>query len=438
MSTKQYQNINVYEAALQRVKFIFNEFDNVLIAFSGGKDSGITLNLFYDYAVKNNLTHKLAVYHEDYEGGYPQTFEFIDRMFNAMHDIRKYWLCLPIKAACSASMHQTSWIPWDQDKKDIWIRKMPRFNYVINEDNVWFPFKKGTSGFDLRIQFSKEFAKNHGKTAVIVGIRADESLSRLAIITSQHRSEMYKNKRFSKIVGENTVNFYPIYDWKTSDVWVANARFGWDYNRLYDLFYQAGLRASEMRTASPFHAAGQKNLILYKTICPNTWAKMIGRVNGVNFTGIYGGTTAMGWRNVNKPKHFTWKEYAEFLMKTLPHDTRERLLYHLRRLNQSWAEDGYGRNPLVIKQMENEGIDLERTGIDDERCTKPGFYEIVKIKSGFPDETNIEDFRHCPNWKDVCIAIMKNDFTLQTLGLGRTKEDLKRRKKIMNKYKSIL
>lgn len=435
---KTYSEKNVYEAAVERVEFIFKEFDNVLVAFSGGKDSGITLNLFYDYAKKNSLLQKLSVYHEDYEGGYPQTFDFIERMFDKMIDIKRFWLCLPIKAACSASMHQTHWIPWDSDYKDIWIREIPEKDYVIHENNVWFTFKKGTSGFDLRIQFANEFANKYGKTAVIVGLRADESLSRLSIITSQHRSEMYKNIRYSKIVSKNTVNFYPIYDWKTDDVWIANAKFNWDYNRLYDLFYQAGMKISEMRTASPFHAAGQKNLIFYKTISPNTWAKMIGRVNGVNFTGIYGGTTAMGWRNIKKPKHFTWKEYAHFLIKTLPKNAQNRLLYHLRRLNQSWAEEGYGRNPNVIKQMEMEGLEIEKTGVDDKRCIKPGYYEIVRIKSGFPDETNIEDFRHCPNWKDVCIAIMKNDFTFQTLGLGRTKEDLNRRKKIMDKYKSIL
>lgn len=429
---------NVYDAAMKRAEFIFNEFENVLIAFSGGKDSGIILNLFYSYAKKHGLLHKLAVYHEDYEGGYPQTFEFIERIYDAMSEIRRYWLCLPIKAACSASMHQTSWIPWDADKKDIWIRKMPDKDYVINEGNVWFPFEKGTSGFQTRILFSKAFAKRYGKTAVIVGLRMDESLSRRAIITSKRRTSQYKNKMYSKILDSNTVNFYPIIDWLTDDVWIANTRFNWDYNRLYDLYYMAGLNFKDMRTASPFHAAGQKHLSLYKVICPNTWAAMVSRVNGVNFTGIYGGTTAMGWRSITKPKHFTWKQYADFLIKTLPEKTRSRLMYQLERLNQSWAEEGYGRNPNVIAQMEKEGIVLERTGEDDPRCVKPGFYEIIKIRSGFPDETLVEDFRHCPNWKDVCIAVMKNDFTFQTLGLGRTKEDLQRRKKIMDKYKNIL
>ena len=34
----------------------------------------------------------------------------------------------------------------------------------------------------------------------------------------------------------------PLYDWSTSDIWHANYRFGYDYNRLYDLYYMAGLK----------------------------------------------------------------------------------------------------------------------------------------------------------------------------------------------------
>lgn len=200
------------------------------------------------------------------------------------------------------------------------------------------------------------------KTAVIVGIRCDESLSRLAIITSQHRVYMYNQKRYSKVVDVNTTNFYPIYDWTTSDVWIANAKFEWDYNKLYDIFYQAGLTIDQMRVASPFHECGQANLKLFKVIEPLTWGKMISRVNGVNFTGIYGGTTAMGWKNIKKPSHFTWEQYAKFLIETLPAEAKERILYNIERLNWTWQNKGYGRNPDVIAQMEEEGIELEHTG----------------------------------------------------------------------------
>lgn len=49
------------------------------------------------------------------------------------------------------------------------------------------------------------------------------------------------------------------------------------------------------RVASPFINEAQESLQLYRVLDPNTWGKMVGRVNGVNFTGMYGGTHAMGW-----------------------------------------------------------------------------------------------------------------------------------------------
>ena len=45
-------------------------------------------------------------------------------------------------------------------------------------------------------------------------------------------------------------NAYPIYDWKTQDIWIANGKFGWPYNHLYDLYYQAGVPLSRQRVAS--------------------------------------------------------------------------------------------------------------------------------------------------------------------------------------------
>ena len=33
---KKYLEKNVYEATMERIKFIFDEFDNVLVSFSGG------------------------------------------------------------------------------------------------------------------------------------------------------------------------------------------------------------------------------------------------------------------------------------------------------------------------------------------------------------------------------------------------------------------
>ena len=42
---------NVYELAQERLKVIFNEFDNIYVSFSGGKDSGVLLNMCIEVQV---------------------------------------------------------------------------------------------------------------------------------------------------------------------------------------------------------------------------------------------------------------------------------------------------------------------------------------------------------------------------------------------------
>jgi len=433
--------MNVLEATNKRLEIIFRDFENVLVAFSCGKDSGVMLSLTYKYAKENNLLHKLSFYYEDYEAGYRHTDEYADRVFAELNDVKaRYWLCLPISAACSVSMYEPRWIPWDKDKKDIWVRDMPNYDYVINEDNCPYEFTKGTKGFDARIQFSTWYGDTFGKTAVLIGIRAEESLTRRGIFTSQHRKHMHKGLNYSKIVDKNTINFYPIYDWQTEDIWRCNNKFEFDYNKIYDLYYQAGLTIDQMRVASPFHLSGQENLKLYKVIDPNNWGKMVGRVNGCNFGGIYGGTSAMGWRKISKPNHFTWKQYAEFLLDTLPESTKKKFNHHLGRFMESWKVKGYGRNPRVIKQIEQHGVQIEKTGNISKLCKKKDTYEIIKIVGDWPDEINIENstpFRHCPNWKAVCITIMKNDFGLTYMSCSRSQDKNILKQKSMNKFKKL-
>ena len=43
---KSYESTNVYEAAVERIEWLFDEFgDNLVVNFSGGKDSTICLHL---------------------------------------------------------------------------------------------------------------------------------------------------------------------------------------------------------------------------------------------------------------------------------------------------------------------------------------------------------------------------------------------------------
>ena len=81
---------------------------------------------------------------------------------------------------------------------------------------------------------------------------------------------------------------YPIYDWKTRDIWISNSKFEFDYNKLYDTFYLAGVPVERMRVASPFMSESKSSLNLYRVIDGGVWARLCARVGGANFAATYG------------------------------------------------------------------------------------------------------------------------------------------------------
>lgn len=102
----------------------------------------------------------------------------------------------------------------------------------------------------------------------------------------------------------------------------------------------AGVPLESQRVASPFISQAISSLHLYKAIDPDTWGRMIGRVNGANFAALYGRTAAAGWQSVKLPKGMTWEGYMHFLLSTLPERTRSNYLEKLSVSIRFWREKG--------------------------------------------------------------------------------------------------
>ena len=85
---------NVYELAQERLDVIFREFDTICVSFSGGKDSGVLLNLCIDYIRRNRLNRKLCVFHMDYEIQYSMTIDYVTGMERIGY-IGVYRVCVP-------------------------------------------------------------------------------------------------------------------------------------------------------------------------------------------------------------------------------------------------------------------------------------------------------------------------------------------------------
>ena len=111
---KKYLDINVYEALQERLDYIFREFDNIYISFSGGKDSGLLLHMVMDYIERNRIRKKIGVFHQDFEAQYQVTTEYVEKVFEMyLSRTEPYWVCLPMAVRTALSSYEMYWYPWD-------------------------------------------------------------------------------------------------------------------------------------------------------------------------------------------------------------------------------------------------------------------------------------------------------------------------------------
>lgn len=423
--------MNVYDAAQERLKLLFNEFDNIYVSFSGGKDSGVLLNLCIDYIRNNNLDRKIGVFHLDYEAQYTMTTEYVNKVLSENLDICEvYRCCIPFKVTTCTSMHQSYWRPWEADKKDIWVSELPKICYTETDFDF---YKPNMWDYEFQEKFSKWIHEknNAKKTACLVGIRTQESLNRWRAIHSDRNYKNYKGLNYTKKMYDNVFNAYPIFDWTTKDIWIANNRFNWSYNKLYDIYWQAGLTIDKMRVASPFISTASESLKLYKVIEPNTWGKLISRVNGVNFTGLYGGTTAMGWQSITLPKNHTWKSYMEFLLSTLPSQTSNSYKKKLQTSIEFWRNKGGVLSIELIDKLKELNIPISIKNETNYKTNK------LPVCMEYLDDIDIPEFKEIPTYKRMCICIMKNDHLCKYMGFSLTKNETELRKSAEQKYKNI-
>lgn len=427
------KNKNVYDAGNERLKFIFENFERIYLSFSGGKDSGVMLNLTIDYMRKNNIKNKLGIMILDNEANYDYSLEFMHRIIKQNLDILDvYWCCLPITLPCTVSSYAVEWQCWGERDKDRWIRPMSKEPYIVNFQNHKFDFFHEDMSYQ---EFWDKFGDWYGqgkRTACMIGIRTAESLNRFRAIMNQDK-EILHGQMWTKKNTEIVYNCYPIYDWRTEDIWRANSRFEWDYNKLYDIFYKAGVPIKKMRVASPFMSESKSSLGMYRVIDPHIWAKLCARVQGANFTVTYG--KQLSYRSFKLPEGHTWKSFVKFLLATLPKEVSINFKMRFVQSIKYWARVGRGLPKNLIKELKENNIEFKLNGKTAHGSKLLDRVRIVK----YPDHL---DMLKCNNsqvasWKRFAVTILKNDHTCKYMGLSPTKEQALRQRQIMEKYKTI-
>lgn len=429
---KKYLDKNVYEASNERIKYIFDNFERIYLSFSGGKDSGVMLNLVIDYMKKHNITKKIGVLFVDLEGQYKITIDYIkEEIEKNINLIEPYWICLPLNLRNATSVFEPFWTCWDKDNKDKWVRDYPNFD-IINEDNNPFDFFKKYMEFEEFVPAFGEWYSQGKKTACLVGIRSDESLNRYRTIASDKKT-MINNYGWTTQISNNVCNIYPIYDWKVEDIWIGNGKYDWSYNKLYDLFYKAGVKLSNMRICQPYGDDQRIGLNLFRIIEPETWHKVVNRVSGANFGNIYAGDKILGYRNIKLPKGHTWKSYCKLLLVTLPEEMQKHYKQKFIKFMKYWHYNGCPINETDYDKIPKEAELINKLSTRGNKDKK-----IIRYKR-IPDklDNNFESNKLAPSWRRMAICILKNDHLCKSLSFTQTKNQQERMRVLLEKYKKI-
>lgn len=385
MSAKNYLTKNVYEASKERISWTFDNFEKVYVSFSGGKDSTVMIHLVMDEAIKRN--QKIGVLFVDLEGQYKITIDHIQEIYDMYADyIEPYWVCLPIHLRNAVSVFETHWVCWDENRKEDWIRQLPK--KCIN-DKSFFPFfYEGMEFEDFVPEFGSWYAE--GKTcACFVGIRTSESLNRWRTIASDKKKK-FNDKKYTTLVQDSVYNVYPIYDWKTEDLWIFHSKFkDKNHNKLYDLMHMAGLTLHQMRICQPYGDDQRRGLWLFHLIEPETWSKIVARVNGANSGALYINESGNinGYRKITKPENHTWKSFSNLLINSMPPKTKEHYENKIAIFQKWWIDKGY--------------------------------------PEGIPDEADykLEQERKVPSWRRVCKSLLRNDYWCKGLSFTQHKSE---------------
>ena len=133
--------------------------------------------------------------------------------------------------------------------------------------------------------------KKYGNVGLVMGIRADESITRLrAVLSGRNREDAFIIPFNDGTAQKNVYKVYPIYDWVTADVWTAPQKLGWDYNTTYDIYDKIGLAPKDQRVAPPYGEEPMRGLYQYRECFPDIWDKMQTRVPGASTAARYSHT----------------------------------------------------------------------------------------------------------------------------------------------------
>ena len=268
---KIYSNKSVLDEGLNRIRYLFDEFENVVVGFSGGKDSTVTLNISLQVAEEKNRL-PLKVIFIDQEAEWQGTVDYVEKVMSDPR-IEPMWFQMPMVITNNASSYNRYSYCWNEAEKENWIHPHNKISIKIN--------KYGTERFHNLFEKIFEVEFKGQKSCYLAGVRTEEAPKRFVALTE---AKTYKWITWGKVLNKKLEHytFYPLYDWSYTDVWKYIHENNIKYNKVYDEMYRHGVKINDMRISNLHHETAIQSLLLVQEIEPQTWNKIANRIDGAS------------------------------------------------------------------------------------------------------------------------------------------------------------
>lgn len=371
MIRQTFLKINVVDATRKRIEWIFDNFDNIVVSISGGKDSTVLAYMTLQEAHKRN--RKVGIFFLDEEVVYQSTIDQVRYIMNLYpENTIKLWYQLEFNLTNATSIDETQFKVWDHEKQDVWLRpkeedsiKQPTWN--VNKQTIANK-KKGFGFYDALDNFQLTYEN----TAYLIGLRASESLNRWrAVIKNPGIPNIYWSTKRT----QGNFQMYPLYDWNFQDIWKFLYENNIRYSKIYDYQYKKGLGMKDMRVSSLIHERAFKSLVELPEFEPQTYDKLMARTKGIQVGNIYGKDDLM-LKCRKLPKNYdNWIQYRDFLLSTIKDESIRQIFTKRfsKQLNNNYVARQQCKQ-LILNDYENN---LPINNREDEREKKLNYWKGV-------------------------------------------------------------
>jgi predicted phosphoadenosine phosphosulfate sulfurtransferase len=305
----EYKTGNVLAAARRRMSQVFDDFENVVVSVSSGKDSTVIRHLAVEEAERRG--RRCSIFFLDQEAEYQSSIDIITEW---MRDPRTTpeWYQVPTLMT-NATSHAEYWLrAWWHG--ETWLREKDPL--AIGEIEGKYP-QRFYDFFEWR---EKQCTR---KTAFVVGLRARESFNRFRSVTKNpgHKDWCWTTKTKNPLA----VRVYPIFEWTFGDVWKYITENGLRYNAHYDrMFAKYGINVSRMRVSNLIHEQAFRCLVDLQEFEPDTYERLIARLGGIHSAALYAKEGSIFDARALPPAFATWRAFRDYLLATTPIDKVER------------------------------------------------------------------------------------------------------------------